>query len=171
MDKPGCKYVLLLLFAPSFSRIEASDVKFRLHKCLCLGWSTKAIAAQVCNFRLLTHEYATKWGWTSKIIPQVYHEKKKCHINGRTDPIKRRSALKSPKFHTPSACIKLITFRRCSTFQLVANFCHDINGKWCTWNAGDWNVEAFSPSDVLVSYSHGPFVSACIILIFHTPLQ
>lgn len=42
-----------------------------------------------------------------------------CHINGRTDPIKRRSALKSPKFHTPSACIKLTPRTMCNISSLL----------------------------------------------------
>ena len=57
--------------------------------------------------------------------PKLYHKyyttkkQKLCHINGRTDPIKRRSALKSPKFHTPSACIKLTPRTMCNISSLL----------------------------------------------------
>ena len=49
----------------------------------------------------------------------IPRKKKLCHINGRTDPIKRRSALKSPKFHTPSACIKLTPRTMCNISSLL----------------------------------------------------
>ena len=53
MDNSGTN--IHLISVPSSSRVEAAYVGFRLYKCLCLKWATRANAPLVYRFHSLTH--------------------------------------------------------------------------------------------------------------------